>query len=134
MSDICQQAGRAIEAPFDRMSYDEAIARYGTDKPDLRCALEIQDVSKVFVATSFNVFRKVVAGGGVVRALVVPGGGRYARHKIDKLVDEAIERGRQGGSSGFGDRRTVCRRALCPRRQERTIPGEILDAVGAGAG
>ena len=131
MSDICQQAGRAIEAPFDRMSYDEAIARYGTDKPDLRCALEIQDVSKVFVATSFNVFRKVVAGGGVVRALAVPGGGRYARHKIDKLVDEAIERGAKGLIWVRRSTDGVPQSSL-PKAAGETIPGEILDAVGAG--
>ena len=96
MHDICEQAGRSIEAPFDRMSYDDAIARYGTDKPDLRCSLEIQDVSAVFAEASFKVFRALVAGGGVVRALVVPAGGRYARHKIDQLVDEAIAMGAKG--------------------------------------
>ena len=96
MRDICAQSGRDITAPFRRMRFDEAIARYGTDKPDLRCGLEIEDVSQVFADASFKVFRDAVAGGGVVRALVVPRAGRWARHKIDQLVDDAIERGAKG--------------------------------------
>jgi aspartyl-tRNA synthetase len=96
MRDICAQSGREIRAPFRRMRFDEAIARYGTDKPDLRCGLEIEDVSQVFADASFKVFRDAVAGGGVVRALVVPGAGRWARHTIDQLVDDAIERGAKG--------------------------------------
>jgi aspartyl-tRNA synthetase len=97
MQAICGSAGRDISQPFPRMPYDEAIARYGTEKPDLRCELEIQDVSAVFGESSFNVFRDVIADGGVVRALVVPDvGRRYARHKIDQLVDEAIAHGAKG--------------------------------------
>lgn len=96
MQTICQQIGRDITVPFTRMPFDEAIAKYGTDKPDLRCGLEIQDVSNVYADASFGVFRKAVADGGVVRALVVPGIGRYARHKIDQLVDEAIALGAKG--------------------------------------
>ncbi len=131
MRDICQQAGRTIDVPFDRMSYDEAVARYGTDKPDLRCSLEIQDVSEVFADTPFNVFRKVVTGGGVVRALVVPGGGRYARHKIDKLVDEAIELGAKGL---IWVRRSTdgAAQSSLPKAAGESTPGEILDAVTAG--
>jgi len=97
MHAICGAAGRDMPRPFLRMPFDEAMSRYGTDKPDLRCALEIQDVSAVFAESSFKVFRDVIANGGVVRALVVPGVGRqYARHKIDQLVDEAIEHGAKG--------------------------------------
>ena len=96
MQAVCQAAGQTISAPFPRMSYDEAIARYGTDKPDLRCSLAIEDVSQVFAGAPFKVFRNIVAGGGVVHGLVVPGGGRYARHKIDQLVDEAIAMGAKG--------------------------------------
>lgn len=96
MAEVCRQIDRDIVLPFRRMPYDEAIARYGTDKPDLRCGLEIQDVSDVFAESSFKVFRNAIAGGGVVRALVVPQAGRYARHKIDQLVDEAIAQGAKG--------------------------------------
>ena len=96
MKDVCAQGDRRITTPFRRMGFDEAIARYGTDKPDLRCGLEIEDVSAVFADASFKVFRDAVATGGVVRALVVPGAGRWVRHKIDQLVDDAIARGAKG--------------------------------------
>ena len=96
MQDVCAQVGYEVTVPFRRMSFDDAIARYGSDKPDLRCALEIQDVSDVFAAASFKVFRAAVSGGGVVRALVVPGAGRWARHRIDQLVDDAIKQGAKG--------------------------------------
>jgi len=96
MHAVCRAVGRDITVPFPRMPFDEAIARYGTDKPDLRCGLEIQDVSHVFAESSFKVFRDAIAAGGVVRALVIPGAGRYARHKIDQLVDEAIAQGAKG--------------------------------------
>ncbi len=96
MREICSQSDRDITTPFRRMGFDEAIARYGTDKPDLRFGLEIEDISEVFADASFKVFRDAVAGGGVVRGLVVPGAGRWARHKIDSLVDDAIARGAKG--------------------------------------
>ena len=86
----------SVETPFPRLSYAEAIDRYGSDKPDLRIAMEIADVSRVFADSSFKVFRGIVADGGVVRALVVPQAGDYSRSQVDKLVDEAIELGAQG--------------------------------------
>ena len=96
MQVVCSQVNREVSAPFRIMSYDDAIAMYGSDKPDLRCEMKIQDVSPVFGDSKFRVFRKVVSEGGVVRALVVPGAGRQARHKIDQIVDEAIEMGASG--------------------------------------
>ena len=55
------------------MPYAEAIARYGSDKPDLRCGLEIVDLSDVFRESEFRVFKQIVADGGVVRGFAVPG-------------------------------------------------------------
>ena len=96
MQRVCREIGRDVAAPFQRLRYDDVIVRYGTDKPDLRCQMSIQDVSDVFADSSFRVFRGVVAEGGVVRALVVPGVGRQARHKLDQIVDEAIALGARG--------------------------------------
>ncbi|MBD95704.1 MAG: aspartate--tRNA ligase [Acidobacteria bacterium] len=86
----------SIETPFPRLPYAEAMDKYGSDKPDLRIEMAIVDVSDVFSESSFRVFRDVVAGGGAIRALVVPGAGKYSRSQVDKLVDEAIELGAQG--------------------------------------
>ena len=96
MQAACRQINREAAAPFRRMSYDDAIALYGSDKPDLRCEMAIKDVSAVFAESTFRVFQEAVAGGGVIRALVVPGAGRHARHQIDQIVDEAIEMGARG--------------------------------------
>jgi len=96
MQAIFAANGETIETPFPRMPYAEAMARYGSDKPDLRFEMPIADVSAVFADSQFRVFRELVAGGGVVRALVVPAAGGYSRSQVDKLVDEAIELGAQG--------------------------------------
>ena len=88
--------GESITTPFPRLSYAEAMDKYGSDKPDLRIGMEILDVSDVFADSSFRVFREAVAQGGAIRALVVPGAGRYSRSQVDKLVDEAIELGASG--------------------------------------
>jgi aspartyl-tRNA synthetase len=78
------------------MPHAEAVARYGVDKPDLRCGLEIKDLSEVFEDSEFRVFRQIVSQGGAVRALVVPGGNRYTRSQIDLLVDQAKQMGFTG--------------------------------------
>jgi aspartyl-tRNA synthetase len=79
--------GKDIPTPFPRLSYEEAQRRYGSDKPDLRFAMEIQDVSSVFQGTGFKVFSSVLAAGGVVRALCAKGGSTLSRTEIDKLTD-----------------------------------------------
>ncbi len=96
MQAIFAANGETIETPFPRMPYAEAMATYGSDKPDLRFEMPIADVSDVFKESQFRVFRELVAGGGVVRALVVPGAGGHSRSQVDKLVDEAIELGAKG--------------------------------------
>jgi aspartyl-tRNA synthetase len=96
MQVIFREIDRDVAAPFRRMPYAEAIARYGSDKPDLRCAMAIEDVSDVFRDSEFRVFRQMVAEGGVVRGLALPGGNRYTRSQIDALVDQAKEIGFSG--------------------------------------
>jgi len=88
--------GRDIAAPFARMSYADAIARYGSDKPDLRVGMVITDVSGVFADSTFSVFRDALAGGGVVRGIVVPGGAGASRKELDALADEAKSLGAGG--------------------------------------
>ena len=96
MRRIVKEIGRDIAVPFRRMPYAEAIARYGSDKPDLRCGLEIHDLSDVFRDSEFRVFKQIVADGGAVRGFVVPGGNRYSRSQLDVLVDQAKAMGFTG--------------------------------------
>ena len=131
MQEVCRAAGRTIETPFRRLAYDEVIARYGSDKPDLRIPMEIHDVSAVYAKASFTVFRAVVEGGGVVRALVVPGAGRWARHKIDQLVDEAIGLGAKGLVWVRRSVEGVVQSSILKAAGEETLT-RTLEAVPAG--
>jgi aspartyl-tRNA synthetase len=83
-------------SPFPRLSYAEAMARYGSDKPDLRYELPIVELSELLGATEFEVFRGAVARGGRVRGLRVPGAGGYSRRQLDELTELAKGRGAKG--------------------------------------
>src|SRR5467141_1829659 len=72
MQQVLKEIGREVALPMRRMSYAEAIARYGSDKPDLRCGLEIHDLSEGFRDSEFRVFKQIIAGGGIVRGFAVP--------------------------------------------------------------
>jgi aspartyl-tRNA synthetase len=84
------------ETPFRRIPYAEAMTRYGTDKPDLRCDMPIEDISEVFADSSFGVFRDAIRSGGVVRALTVTGAGGASRRELDDLVARAVALGATG--------------------------------------
>jgi len=96
MQRMMKEIGREVALPFRRMPYAEAIARYGSDKPDLRCGLEIHDLSEAFRDSEFRVFKQIIAEGGVVRGFSVPGGNKYSRSHLDGLVDQAKQLGFTG--------------------------------------
>ena len=82
--------------PFPRITYDDALLKYGSDKPDLRNPIVIADVSQVFAGSGFAVFSNAVAEGGVVRAIPAPGASTRPRSFFDKLNDWAREQGAPG--------------------------------------
>jgi aspartyl-tRNA synthetase len=84
------------DAPFPRLTYADAMLRYGTDKPDLRFGLEIQDVSDLFAESDFRIFRRTVEQGGVIRALAVPEVADRPRSFFDHLDPYIKEQGGQG--------------------------------------
>ena len=89
--------GVDLELPFRRMTYAEAMLRFGTDRPDLRYGIEIRDWSGPAAASGFGVFEGALAAGGVVRAIVVPGAGEGASRRVgDELMEEARELGAKG--------------------------------------
>src|SRR5215831_7751426 len=77
--------GLELARPFRRLAWDEAIRRYGSDKPDLRFGLELRDCSTLFRDSAFQVFAQAVARGGAVQALTVPGAA-FSRKDLDDLV------------------------------------------------
>ena len=89
--------GVDVETPFRRMPYSEAMARYGSDKPDTRFGLELQDVTDVLRESGFAVFKSAVESGGSVRLINAKGlAGALTRKEIDKLVDVANTYGAKG--------------------------------------
>ncbi|NIN70605.1 MAG: aspartate--tRNA ligase [Gemmatimonadetes bacterium] len=89
-------AGRTVERPFLRMSYRDALERYGTDKPDLRIAWELRDLSDDLRGSEFRIFRGAVEGGGRVRGFRVPGGAQLSRKVLDGLDKVAQNAGAPG--------------------------------------
>jgi aspartyl-tRNA synthetase len=88
--------GVELVRPFPRLAYDDAMARFGSDKPDLRFGLELEDASALFVGGEFQAFAQTVAGGGVVKALRVPSAGGLSRKELDDLTNEAKQLGAKG--------------------------------------
>ena len=88
--------GRDAPSPFRRMPYAEAIATYGSDKPDLRPGMPLQQLSEPFAGSGFSVFRGAIESGGEVRGFVIPGAGGYSRKVLDDLIEEAKQLGAGG--------------------------------------
>jgi len=88
--------GVELPRPFPRLSYAESMARFGSDKPDLRFAMEIVDVTDLAAQTEFRVFADTVAKDGVVRGIRAEGGGRFSRKDVDDLAGEAAVFGAEG--------------------------------------
>jgi aspartyl-tRNA synthetase len=87
---------RIQQTPFPRLTYDEAMALYGTDKPDLRYDLRLEDLSDLLVGSEFQVFRNVLSSGGQVKALRLPELGEVPRSELDDLVELAKKLGAKG--------------------------------------
>jgi aspartyl-tRNA synthetase len=87
-----------VQAPFRRMTYDDAMSRYGSDKPDLRFGLEIADLSDLVRGSGYGIFERTLEAGGVVRAIAVPGLAPSSRKEVDDLEAQA----RALGAAGLG--------------------------------
>ncbi len=104
---IFELVGRKVSFPLPRLTYKEAMERFGSDRPDLRFAMELVDVTELTAHSGFGVFAKTVSGGGQVRGLCVPGGAAFTRRQLDDLVSIAQEFGAKGlawlaiGEEGF---------------------------------
>ena len=116
MQEVFALVNRTIETPFPRISYAEAMAKYGSDKPDLRCGMPIQDLREFFRESSFRVFKEIVAGGGTVRGVVVPNTGGYSRSEVDGIAAQA---------ETLGGRIVWARRA-----EDGTVTSSVMKALG----
>ena len=82
-----EAAGIPVELPIRRMTHAEAMARYGSDKPDTRFGIELHDLSDLVADCDFKVFTDTLASGGQVKGLAAPGGGAFSRREIDELTE-----------------------------------------------
>jgi aspartyl-tRNA synthetase len=111
--------GRDAPRPFMRLPYAEAIAKYGSDKPDLRCGMEIRPLSEAFRESSFSVFRSAIESGAEIRGFAVPNAARYSRRELDELTEQA----KQLGAAGL----------VWARRAEGAVQSSALKAAGEDA-
>jgi aspartyl-tRNA synthetase len=117
--------GVELELPFPRIDMQEALLRYGTDKPDLRYGLEISDVGDLLRATEANVFKTVLGEGGVVRAMCVPGGADMHRRELDELA---------GVAKGAGGKGLAWLPGPLDKFMSEVERSAIMQRVGAGEG
>ena len=85
-----------IDRPFPRFTYEESMAKYGTDKPDLRFGMELEDLSDIGSEIDSSVIREVLSSGGALKALLVPKGAGQSRSQLDKLGQKARDLGGKG--------------------------------------
>ncbi|MDY0087678.1 MAG: aspartate--tRNA ligase [Coriobacteriia bacterium] len=91
-------AGSGFEWPetLSRLTYAEAMDRFGSDRPDTRFDMELCDISEVFAHSEFKVFSAALGAGGVIKSISVPGGGSWSRSRIDALNQLAVDAGAKG--------------------------------------
>lgn len=87
---------RKMETPWPRLTFDEAMARYGSDKPDLRFGMMLTDVSDLAASSSFAVFKNALAAGGQVKGIRIPSCAEYSRRELDALIDLVKSKGAKG--------------------------------------
>ncbi|MEN0111273.1 MAG: aspartate--tRNA ligase, partial [Planctomycetota bacterium] len=131
-----------VPLPLPRMTYDEAMSRFGHDAPDLRFGLEIVDLTDLAPKSDFGVFKSVVEAGGHVRALCVPGGSEhYSRRGIDALTEFVKGYGAKGlawfrveqGSSEGGDGKPILNSNIAKFFPEE-LRAEMAERLGAKVG
>lgn len=96
MRGVMKEADVDLHTPLPRMTYAEAMDRFGSDRPDTRFGLELVDVSQAVETSGFKVFSAALAGGGVVKGLNAKGAGDWSRGRIDALNQAAIDAGAKG--------------------------------------
>lgn len=128
--------GITLSTPFRRMPYDEAMSKYGSDKPDLRFGLEIVNLNPAFENVPFRVFSQIVDNGGLITGIKVPGKGDTGRAAMDRL-DKEIARKRLGASGLVYIKLQSDGDIFCSVKEEvlpKQFVQNVIDAVGAEKG
>jgi aspartyl-tRNA synthetase len=96
MRAVCDVAGKPFPDDVPVIGFTEAMSLYGTDRPDMRFELFLHDVGSIVKDSEFKVFADVLASGGIVKAICVPGGAKFTRKEIDGYIDYSREHGAKG--------------------------------------
>jgi aspartyl-tRNA synthetase len=96
LAELWKVGGSSATTPFPTLTYKEAMERFGSDRPDTRFGLEIQDATAVFGASEFSIAKQAIAAGGRVRGIVVPNGAVLSRKQVDELEAAAKSAGAAG--------------------------------------
>src|SRR5256714_1371467 len=127
-------AGYRIPTPIPRLTWHDAMNRYGSDKPDLRYGVELTELTEHFAGTTFRVFAQAIDAGGYVGAVVMPGGATQSRKELDGWQDWAKARGARGLAYVVLDAETgEARGPVAKNLSEQHLAG-LADAVGAKPG
>lgn len=133
MAELFRLIDVKVETPFPRLTYAEAIDRYGTDKPDLRFGMELVDLSGRLADTNFSLYRDALVAGGQVKAIAVRGGARHSRKELDELGQLVKRHGARGLSwikiSDSGEVSSPLAKSL---GEAKLV--ELASACGAGRG
>ncbi|HEX5540131.1 MAG TPA: aspartate--tRNA ligase [Micromonospora sp.] len=127
-------AGYEISRPIPRIAWHEAMARYGSDKPDLRYGVELTELTDYLRGTEFRVFSGAIDAGGYVGAVVMPDGAAQSRKELDGWQDWAKARGARGLAYVVLDAQTGEARGPVARNLSAEHLGGLADAVGAKPG
>jgi len=127
-------AGHELPLPLPRISWREAMDRYGSDKPDLRYGVELTDLTDYLRGTGFRVFSSAIDAGGYVGAVVMPGGASQTRRELDAWQDWARARGARGLAYVLLDAQTGQPRGPVAKNLSDTHLAGLADAVGAKPG
>jgi aspartyl-tRNA synthetase len=122
-----------LHEPFPRLTYAEAMTRYGSDKPDIRFGMELVDVGEAVRGVDFRVFADVLAAGGAVGAIVAPGCADWSRKQLDELTEIARARG-AGGLVHLAVARDGTLQGPAAKFLDAAAQARLLDATGAKAG
>ncbi|MBW3657664.1 MAG: aspartate--tRNA ligase [Actinobacteria bacterium] len=122
-----------LEAPFPRMTYAEAMRRYGSDKPDLRFGMELADLGEVFADTEVGIFKGALEAGGSIVAVTLAQGGELTRREFDEWVDWAKGRGAKGLAWAVVEEDGSLRSPLAKFMSAAEVAG-VVEAAGASPG
>lgn len=133
MVELARLIDGKVDLPFPRLSYSEAMRRFGSDKPDTRFAMELIDLSTSLAETEFTPYRTALDSGGQVKAINVTGGAKYSRKQLDELTDTAKRFGAGGlawiKTAESGEISSSLAKALGPEKVS-----ELASSAGSAAG